>query len=244
MSSPCSHVALQVKQHCSPRNESVFQGNVHTVQASQKQNWTAMQQHRSINVVFLNDWLRTVAGAPSPFSSTDDMTCELFHPQRTICRPVDPGTPNLSKLFFFSLSCFCKKTVHWSVSMWTVSLRQQDFLSGVFLKLASCCILTAFRGRWEWTGLSTVSHNTQTAAESFTFTTVSVVWQLSCCYLPARHYSIDKMSSNDGWNVREIGIDEERNKPRQETKGEVIDAGWVEVLFHQNIGLYLLSIKS
>lgn len=58
--------------------------------------------------------------------------------------------------FFLPLSCLCN-TVHWSVSMWTVSLRQQDFLSGVFLKLASCCIPTAFRGRWEWTGPSTVS---------------------------------------------------------------------------------------
>lgn len=35
MSSVYSHVALQVKQHCSLRNESVFQGNVHTVQTSQ-----------------------------------------------------------------------------------------------------------------------------------------------------------------------------------------------------------------
>lgn len=35
MPSLSSHVALQVKQHCSLRNESDFQGNVNTVQTSQ-----------------------------------------------------------------------------------------------------------------------------------------------------------------------------------------------------------------
>lgn len=49
----------------------------------QNQNWTAMQQHRRANVVFLNDWLHA-RRASSPFSTTDDMICELFHPQRTI----------------------------------------------------------------------------------------------------------------------------------------------------------------
>lgn len=59
----------------------------------QKQNWTAMQQHRRTNVVFLNDWLCSVTGAQ--VYSVRQMTWHVssFIRGEQFGRPVDPGTP-------------------------------------------------------------------------------------------------------------------------------------------------------
>lgn len=96
-------VVLQVKQHCSLKNESVFQGNVHTVQTSQpakKQNRTAMQHHRRTNVVFLNDWLHTVARASSLLGTTDDMTWALSSAENNLAEKLILESRSFKAPFF------------------------------------------------------------------------------------------------------------------------------------------------
>lgn len=142
-----SHDALPVKQHCSPKNESV---SVRTLLTSQltKTKWTAMQQHPQHRGGVISVTHSTVFKKLQVFSCKKKQKKHMTrHSQQLILLSscCQESWPFKVALFFLAWRCFCKVCQ---------SLRRQRLLHS----RSSVQLLSWLHVRgWKWTGLSTLT---------------------------------------------------------------------------------------